>query len=112
MTFAGQTMLVVGHRAFYALERLIRQVPLLEVVTSTWHWQPGGPIATRARAASMTVESGVLKRPINGPLPDTARVGTTYPSRNLADILSAAAIPPAAACALRPSSEIIQAARP
>lgn len=40
--FAGRTVLVIGHRAtFYALEHLIRQVPLHEAVTSAWQWQPG-----------------------------------------------------------------------
>ena len=41
-TFAGQTVLVIGHRAtFYALERLLRPVPLEEALTAAWHWQPG-----------------------------------------------------------------------
>ena len=41
-TFAGRTVLVIGHRAtFYALEHLVRDIPLQEAVTSTWHWQPG-----------------------------------------------------------------------
>jgi broad specificity phosphatase PhoE len=41
-TFAGQRMLVIGHRAtFYALEHLFKGVPLVDVVTSTWQWQPG-----------------------------------------------------------------------
>lgn len=41
-TFPGRTVLVIGHRAtFYALEHLIRRIPLHEAVTSTWHWQPG-----------------------------------------------------------------------
>jgi broad specificity phosphatase PhoE len=41
-TFAGRTVLVIGHRAtFYALEHLVRDVPLQEAVTATWHWQPG-----------------------------------------------------------------------
>jgi 2,3-bisphosphoglycerate-dependent phosphoglycerate mutase len=41
-TFAGRTVLVIGHRAtFYALEHLIRHIPLHEAVTSTWNWQPG-----------------------------------------------------------------------
>jgi broad specificity phosphatase PhoE len=38
----GQSVLVVGHRAtFYALEHLIRRVPLLEAVAAPWTWQPG-----------------------------------------------------------------------
>ena len=41
-TFAGRTVLVIGHRAtFYALEHLIRHISLHEAVTSAWHWQPG-----------------------------------------------------------------------
>jgi broad specificity phosphatase PhoE len=41
-TFAGRTVLVIGHRAtFYALEHLIRRIPLMEAVTATWRWQPG-----------------------------------------------------------------------
>jgi 2,3-bisphosphoglycerate-dependent phosphoglycerate mutase len=41
-TFAGQTVLVIGHRAtFYALEHLVKHVPLHQAVTSSWHWQPG-----------------------------------------------------------------------
>jgi 2,3-bisphosphoglycerate-dependent phosphoglycerate mutase len=40
--FAGRTVLVIGHRAtFYALEHLVRHIPLHEAVTATWHWQPG-----------------------------------------------------------------------
>jgi broad specificity phosphatase PhoE len=40
--FAGRTVLVIGHRAtFYALEHLVKHVPLCEAVTSPWHWQPG-----------------------------------------------------------------------
>ncbi len=40
--FAGQTVLVIGHRAtFYALEHLLRHIPLREAMTSPWHWQPG-----------------------------------------------------------------------
>jgi broad specificity phosphatase PhoE len=41
-TFAGRTVLMIGHRAtFYALEHLIRRISLQEAMTSTWHWQPG-----------------------------------------------------------------------
>jgi broad specificity phosphatase PhoE len=40
--FRGRTILVVGHRAtFYALEHLIRVIPLRDVVTTPWAWQPG-----------------------------------------------------------------------
>jgi broad specificity phosphatase PhoE len=41
-TFAGRTVLVIGHRGtFYALEHLIRHISLDEAITSAWHWQPG-----------------------------------------------------------------------
>ena len=41
-TFAGRTVLVIGHRAtFYALEHLLGRIPLHEAVTATWQWQPG-----------------------------------------------------------------------
>jgi broad specificity phosphatase PhoE len=41
-TFPGRTILVIGHRAtFFALEHLIRRIPLQDVVTSIWRWQPG-----------------------------------------------------------------------
>jgi broad specificity phosphatase PhoE len=41
-TFIGQTALVIGHRAtFYALEHLLRRVPLVDAVRSEWRWQPG-----------------------------------------------------------------------
>ena len=40
--FTGRRVLVVGHRAtFYALEHLLRDVPLDVAVTSPWRWQPG-----------------------------------------------------------------------
>jgi broad specificity phosphatase PhoE len=40
--YARHTVFVVGHRAtFYALEHLIKGVPLREVVLSPWRWQPG-----------------------------------------------------------------------
>jgi broad specificity phosphatase PhoE len=40
--FAGQTVLVVGHRAtFYALEHLVGRMDLQDAVTSVWQWQPG-----------------------------------------------------------------------
>ena len=41
-TFAGRTVLVIGHRAtFYAMEHLIKHIPLNEAITATWRWQPG-----------------------------------------------------------------------
>jgi broad specificity phosphatase PhoE len=40
--FRGRTVLVIGHRAtFYALEHLLRRVPLGQAVTSPWVWRPG-----------------------------------------------------------------------
>ena len=40
--FAGRTVLVIGHRAtFYALEHLLRHIPLRDAVSSRWQWQPG-----------------------------------------------------------------------
>jgi len=40
--FRGKTVLVIGHRAtFYALEHLVRKVPLGDVATSPWTWRPG-----------------------------------------------------------------------
>jgi broad specificity phosphatase PhoE len=38
----GETLLVVGHRAtWFALEHLLRGVPLERVVAEPWRWQPG-----------------------------------------------------------------------
>ena len=40
--YDGQRIIVIGHRAtFYALEHLIRGIPLREVMTAPWRWQPG-----------------------------------------------------------------------
>lgn len=40
--YSGRTVLAIGHRAtFYALEHLLRNVPLPEAVTAPWRWQPG-----------------------------------------------------------------------
>ena len=34
--------LIVGHRAtFYALEHLLRRVPLADTIAAAWKWQPG-----------------------------------------------------------------------
>jgi broad specificity phosphatase PhoE len=42
VTFTGRTVLAIGHRAtFYALEHLIRDVPLAEALIAPWQWQPG-----------------------------------------------------------------------
>jgi broad specificity phosphatase PhoE len=39
---AGDTVLVVGHRAtFYALEHLLNHTRLEDVVVAPWDWQPG-----------------------------------------------------------------------
>jgi 2,3-bisphosphoglycerate-dependent phosphoglycerate mutase len=38
----GAAVLVIGHRAtFYALEHLIRRVPLEQVIHAPWQWRPG-----------------------------------------------------------------------
>jgi broad specificity phosphatase PhoE len=48
-------ILIVGHRAtWYALEHLLRDRPLAEVIAAPWQWQPGweyarGPAAPRGR---------------------------------------------------------------
>ncbi len=40
--YGGKTVMVIGHRATqYGLERWIKGVPLKEVVTAPWQWQPG-----------------------------------------------------------------------
>jgi len=40
--YYGKTILVIGHRATqYALEHWINGLPLMEVVTARWSWQPG-----------------------------------------------------------------------
>jgi broad specificity phosphatase PhoE len=52
-THAGQTVLVIGHRAtFYALEHLIKNIPLLEAMTSPWRWQPGWTYRVRCALLS------------------------------------------------------------
>lgn len=39
--YAGP-VLVIGHRAtFYALEHLLRRVPLADTIAAAWKWQPG-----------------------------------------------------------------------
>jgi broad specificity phosphatase PhoE len=41
-TYAGRTVLVIGHRAtFYAFQNLIAGFPLAEAITAPWSWQPG-----------------------------------------------------------------------
>jgi broad specificity phosphatase PhoE len=38
----GRTVVVIGHRAtFYALEHLLRDVPLEQAVSAPWSWRPG-----------------------------------------------------------------------
>ncbi|MGB2714486.1 MAG: histidine phosphatase family protein [Vicinamibacterales bacterium] len=38
----AEPVLVVGHRAtFYALEHLLRRVPLADTIAAAWKWQPG-----------------------------------------------------------------------
>ena len=48
-------VLIVGHRAtFYALEHLVRGVPLRTTIEAAWAWQPGWeyelPCGFRAKA--------------------------------------------------------------
>jgi broad specificity phosphatase PhoE len=39
---ADETIVVIGHRAtFYAFEHLLRDLPLRDVMTAPWQWQPG-----------------------------------------------------------------------
>lgn len=39
---ADETIVVIGHRAtFYAFEHLLRGIPLRDVMTAPWQWQPG-----------------------------------------------------------------------
>jgi broad specificity phosphatase PhoE len=48
--FAGQTILVIGHRAtFHAFEHLLRGIPLAEVIAAPWRWQPGWDYDVMAR---------------------------------------------------------------
>jgi broad specificity phosphatase PhoE len=47
--YDGKRVMIVGHRAtHYGLEHWIKQVPLKEVVTAPWHWQPGWVYELRA----------------------------------------------------------------
>ena len=40
--YAGKKVMIIGHRATqYGLEHWIKKVPLKEVVTAPWKWQPG-----------------------------------------------------------------------
>jgi hypothetical protein len=40
--YGDSTLLVIGHRAtFYALEHLLKGVPMRDVVTAPWVWQSG-----------------------------------------------------------------------
>lgn len=40
--YDGRTIMIIGHRATqYGLEEWIKHVPLTEVVTASWQWQPG-----------------------------------------------------------------------
>ena len=48
----GETVLVIGHRApFYALEHLLRGVPLHDAVVAPWTWQPGWRYELRTEQA-------------------------------------------------------------
>jgi broad specificity phosphatase PhoE len=49
--FEGKTVLVIGHRAtFYALEHLVRGIPLTHAVVAAWAWQPGWSYCLRGHA--------------------------------------------------------------
>ncbi len=40
--FAGQTIVVIGHRAtYYAFQHLLAGVPLADAIAGPWQWQPG-----------------------------------------------------------------------
>lgn len=40
--YTGKTALIIGHRAtYYSLEHLINGVPLEDVISAPWKWQPG-----------------------------------------------------------------------
>ncbi len=40
--YNGKRVMIIGHRATqYGLEHLIKNIPLAEVVTVPWKWQPG-----------------------------------------------------------------------
>ena len=52
---ASGTILVIGHRAtFYALEHLLRGVPLADSVALPWRWQPGWTYELRRLRADPT----------------------------------------------------------
>lgn len=47
---AGADILVIGHRAtIYALEHLLRGVPLGQVIDAPWSWRPGWTFAAEQR---------------------------------------------------------------
>ena len=40
--YDGRRIIVIGHRAtYYALEHLIRGIPLRDAIAAPWQWQPG-----------------------------------------------------------------------
>ena len=40
--YDGKRIMIIGHRATqYGLERWIKKLPLTEIVSAPWHWQPG-----------------------------------------------------------------------
>ena len=48
--YAGGRIIVIGHRAtFYALEHLIKGIPLRDVITAPWQWQPGWSVHPQSR---------------------------------------------------------------
>jgi broad specificity phosphatase PhoE len=40
--YNGKKVMIIGHRATqYGLEHLIKGIPLTEIISTPWHWQPG-----------------------------------------------------------------------
>lgn len=40
--YNGKTVMIIGHRATqYALEHLLKDIPLEKVIPASWKWQPG-----------------------------------------------------------------------
>ncbi len=40
--YGSKRVMIIGHRATqYGLEHLIKKVPLKEIITAAWEWQPG-----------------------------------------------------------------------
>lgn len=40
--YKGKKVMIIGHRATqYGLEQWLKGIPLSEIISSPWHWQPG-----------------------------------------------------------------------